>query len=349
MSFFASLAIVLSVTTARAAPTAPGPDPPHPAVVRVIAPDSQGVSYGSGTLVGVWGQQGLVVTNWHVVRDATGQIEVVFPDGFRSAATVLATDSEWDLAALTIWRPAVEPVPLANGAPRPGDPLTIAGYGSGRYRAVTGRCTQYVAPGSRDPFEMVELSVAARQGDSGGPIFNVRGELAGVLFGSARGTTTGSYCGRVRWFLAKVSQPTPSPRLPEAANMLAAQPSSAAPAEPAGRPTEPPSYDLWTPPDVPPSDPTPVSRPLTAAIAASKPVDDAGSAGEESPHLPDDGWIASQPPEPCQGQPTRSQSGEPASPDVPTRFDQIKDILAVVGALAILLHGLRLLSSVQSS
>ena len=43
---------------------------------------------------------GLVVTNWHVVRDATGQVEVVFPDGFRSAAKVLATDPDWDLAAL---------------------------------------------------------------------------------------------------------------------------------------------------------------------------------------------------------------------------------------------------------
>jgi hypothetical protein len=49
--------------------------------------------------------------------------------------------------------------------------------------------------------EMVEVSAAARQGDSGGPILNDRGELAGVLFGSASGTTSGSYCGRVRWFL----------------------------------------------------------------------------------------------------------------------------------------------------
>jgi hypothetical protein len=51
---------------------------------------------------------------------------------------------------------------------------------------------------------MVEVAVVARQGDSGGPIFNQRGELAGVLFGSAHGTTTGSYCGRIGGFLASL-------------------------------------------------------------------------------------------------------------------------------------------------
>ena len=33
---------------------------------------------------------------------------------------------------------------------------------------------------------MLELSAAARDGDSGGPIFNSHGELAGVLFGASR-------------------------------------------------------------------------------------------------------------------------------------------------------------------
>ncbi len=82
--------------------------------------------------------------------------------------------------------------------------LTIAGYGSGKYCAASGPCTQYVAPGLTFPFEMVELAAAARQGDSGGPIFNTRGELAGVLFGAGEGRTSGSYCGRVQWFLDSI-------------------------------------------------------------------------------------------------------------------------------------------------
>ena len=174
---------------------------PHPAVVRVSAPDGNETSYGSGTLVDVRGQYGLVVTNWHVVCDATGPVTVVFSDGFQSPARVLQMDKQWDLAALVIWRPDVEAVPIATRAPSRGDPLTIAGYGSGNYRQASGRCTQYVAPGLDMPYEMVEVSVQARNGDSGGPIFNERGELAGVLFGAARGTTSGSYAGRVRHFL----------------------------------------------------------------------------------------------------------------------------------------------------
>ncbi len=89
-------------------------------------------------------------------------------------------------------------------APQPGEILTIAGYGSGQYRAASGVCTQYVAPGLEFPYEMVEVAVSARQGDSGGPIFNARGELAGVLFGEGDGRTSGSYCGRVRWFLTRI-------------------------------------------------------------------------------------------------------------------------------------------------
>jgi hypothetical protein len=184
-----------------APPLAP-PAPPHPAVVRVIVHERNGTSYGSGTLVDVRDDFGLVLTNWHVVRDASGPIEVLFPDGFHSTARARKVDRNWDLAALVIWRPQVAPVSLALTPPHPGDVLTIAGYGRGQYRLAVGRCTQYVAPGRDQPYEMVEVGVAARQGDSGGPIFNRQGDLAGVLFGSGGGTTTGAYCGRVGGFLA---------------------------------------------------------------------------------------------------------------------------------------------------
>jgi len=180
---------------------------PHPAVVRISVEESDGVALGSGSLVGVHGEFGLVITNWHVVRDAAGAITVIFPDGFRSAARVLRMDRAWDLAALLIWRPQAAPIPIATAAPQPGEPLTIAGYGPGHYRTVMGHCTQYLAPSDRHPFEIVELSATARQGDSGGPIFNASGELAGVLFGSDGGTTSGSYAGRVHQFLAAVWPP----------------------------------------------------------------------------------------------------------------------------------------------
>lgn len=186
---------------------------PHPAVVRVIVPERGGAtSYGSGTLVDIHDRYGLVITNYHVVSDAAGPATVLFPDGFQTAAQVVKVDRDWDLAALAIWKPEVEPIPIASRPAHPGESLVIAGYGQGPYRAVAGRCTQYLSPASRLPSETVEVSVAARQGDSGGPILNSRGELAGVLWGSGGGCTEGSYCGRVRQFLASILPATPEHR-----------------------------------------------------------------------------------------------------------------------------------------
>lgn len=179
---------------------------PHPAVARIIVPERDGTAFGSGTLVDVRDRYGLVVTNHHVVGQAAGSIEVVFPNGFRSQARSLRMDSEWDLAALVIWRPeGITPVTMAARAPQPGDVLTICGYGQGQYRSITGRCTDYYAPSIGMPRELVELDVEARQGDSGGPIFNSQNELAGVLFGAGQGTTLGSFGGRVKGFLATVA------------------------------------------------------------------------------------------------------------------------------------------------
>ncbi len=126
------------------------PQTPYPAVVRVIAPERNGASLGSGTLVDVSDKHGLVITNWHVVKDAAGNVLVSFPDGFQSPGYVIKTDRDWDLAAVAIWRPRVAPMRIAADAPRPGDWLTIAGYGAGNYLAQTGPCTQYMSPENED-------------------------------------------------------------------------------------------------------------------------------------------------------------------------------------------------------
>jgi hypothetical protein len=186
---------------------------PHPAVARIIAPEQSGVSMGSGVLVDANRTQGLVITNWHVIRDSRSAVLVQFPDGFQSAGTVIRWDEAWDLAALVVWRPPATPVALAAQPPAIGESLTIAGYGRGTYRAETGPCTEYLSPGTGYAKEFVELSATARQGDSGGPILNDHGELAGVLFGQNDGRTIGSCSTRLRTFLASVGSSgfTPTP------------------------------------------------------------------------------------------------------------------------------------------
>jgi hypothetical protein len=186
---------------------------PHPSVARIVAPDEGGVSLGSGVLVDLNQSQGLVLTNWHVIRDTRSAVLVQFPDGFQSAGTVIRHDEAWDLAALVIWKPAAAPIPLAEQPPQIGELLTIAGFGRGAYRAQSGPCTEYLSPGAGYAKEFVELSATARQGDSGGPILDADGKLAGVLFGQSEGRTIGSCSTRVRAFLASVGSSgfTPPP------------------------------------------------------------------------------------------------------------------------------------------
>lgn len=223
------------VTNAQALPNrsnrassllSPSEMPGHPAVVRVFVSEKDTQSIGSGTLIDVRDQVGLIVTNWHVVRDANGAITVAFPDGFRSTARVVKVDEAWDLAALSIWRPKASPVAISSRLPQVGETLMIAGYGSeGVFRAASGKVTQYMAPSEKHPAEIIEIGVTARQGDSGGPMLDAQGQLAGVLFGTVAGTTSGSYGGRVQQFLQPLINPnapgvSPSPSIEAAKPMV---------------------------------------------------------------------------------------------------------------------------------
>ncbi|MDR0609294.1 MAG: serine protease [Planctomycetaceae bacterium] len=180
-----------------------------PNVVRLVAFDQSGQSFGSGSYIGNYSDYGLILSNWHVIYGAGGLVHIHFPNGFSSYGAVILSDQKWDLALIVISRPpgSVPLLPIAQTTPKPGDPLWIAGYGSGSYRLAGGRCVRYLAPeipsdGSAPQYEIIDLSVSARQGDSGGPILNSKGELAGVLFGSDMiRSTAGSYCERVNRFL----------------------------------------------------------------------------------------------------------------------------------------------------
>ena len=306
----------------------------------MIAPETGATSYGSGTLVDVRDQFGLVITNWHVVRDATGVVEVQFPDGFHSKARALKVDPDWDLAALVIWRPPVSPVKLATTAPRPGDRLTICGYGQGNYRAATGRCTQYYAPRIDYPQHMVELDVEARQGDSGGPIFNRRGELAGVLFGAGQGTTLGSFGGRVGSFLATLApdigqqaddvlvQNQPCPRCEDASGQVAEQKGQASKGAAVS--------------EAPPQ----VSQ--VAQLNGPRILDGDHSDGSWQPTEQDIHQLTSETASDCV-QPSLAESPDPESPPSTLRklagngwYEQAKTVLAAVGLLAVALQALRL-------
>ena len=177
---------------------------PHAAVVRIVNALPGGTTcYGSGTLVGKEGARGLVVTCGHLFRQGAGTVTVAFPGGRQSSAAVLAVDPTWDLAALEIGEPLVAPAVIAEDSPRPGEALQSCGFGpDGRYLCNQGRALGYVRTAASPGHETLELSGAAREGDSGGPVFNSRGELVAVVWGTDGRSVEGTYCGRIRKFLA---------------------------------------------------------------------------------------------------------------------------------------------------
>lgn len=183
-------------------------------MVRILADDG---SRGSGTVVerGEHGR-GLVLTANHVVRDAN-QGQVRFTSGWgESPFRVLARDDVWDLALLDVRVPegyTVARVAADDGWPRAGEALEICGYGPhGVFLCQSGRAAGYCRAGRADRDQMLAVRPArARPGDSGGPIFNQRGEVVAVLWGSCEGETIGTCCLRIgpllRRLLAELGRP----------------------------------------------------------------------------------------------------------------------------------------------
>lgn len=188
---------------------------PHPAVVRVVNAEAGCLSCGSGTLVEKDEQAGLVLTCAHLFRTGVGEVTVAFSGGPRYGARVVAVDEDWDMAALEIAAPAAAPVALAADPPRPGDALESCGYGrDGRYACNRGRALGYARTTATKTHETLELTGMAREGDSGGPVFNSRGELVAVLWGTDGRTVEATYCGRIRSFLAALLGRRSRPRIP---------------------------------------------------------------------------------------------------------------------------------------
>ena len=135
---------------------------------------------GSGFIIA---EDGLVVTNHHVI-DGADEIEVVFDDGTRVPATLKGEDKKTDLALLQI--NVGRPLPyLAFGdsdEARVGDwvvaignPFGLGGTTTSGIISARGRDIQ---AGPLDDF--IQIDAPINRGNSGGPLFNTKGEVIGV-------------------------------------------------------------------------------------------------------------------------------------------------------------------------
>jgi serine protease Do len=141
---------------------------------------SGGAATGSGFVID---PSGLVVTNNHVVEGATSY-DVMMADGRKLPAVLVGRDSETDLAVLRITGArGMVSVPWGNSdQARIGDWAIAIGspFGLGNSLSVgviSGRNRDLQA-GRYDDF--LQTDAAINRGNSGGPLFNARGEVVGV-------------------------------------------------------------------------------------------------------------------------------------------------------------------------
>lgn len=163
---------------------------------RVTVPDASGPgrSHGSGVLVATDEQASYILTNAHVVRDGRGEAELSFPSSPVRPGRVIAADEKWDVAIIQTEPCKSDPTPIALAPLQRGDKLMAGGFGQqGQWRDMVGQVAAFYGPVGGGEYDMFEMTGGqARQGDSGGPIANERGELVGLIWGSSNGTSMGT-------------------------------------------------------------------------------------------------------------------------------------------------------------
>jgi 2-alkenal reductase len=146
------------------------------------------VQTGAGTGF-IIDEDGHIVTNWHVVTGGTSYL-VILADGTEVEADLIGEDPRDDLAVVRI-DPAFVPavVPFGDSeALRPGQTVLAIGSPLGAFGNTVTR--GIVSALNRDQLggegicqaynDLIQHDAAINQGNSGGPLFNLRGEVVGV-------------------------------------------------------------------------------------------------------------------------------------------------------------------------
>jgi len=161
----------------------------HDAIVQVSC--AGGV--GTGILVDVAkqkrvgsGYEGLCVTAYHVVEPDAGKrgVEVKYRNGRVSEKSLVVDfDKKRDVALLWVWVPdGIEAARLADSPAGAGDRLEFTGLGGG---SKLDCCLRHFAASASAPTTADEIlsDVPLLPGDSGGPVFNDKHELVGIISG----------------------------------------------------------------------------------------------------------------------------------------------------------------------
>jgi serine protease Do len=132
---------------------------------------------GSGFVVS---SDGYIVTNNHVVDGAT-KVKVSFDDQEEIDAKIVGTDSRTDLALLKIEpKKPLTVLKFAAKTPRVGEWVLAVGNPFGLGGTVTAGIVSALARNIGGPYDYMQIDAAVNHGNSGGPTFNLEGDVVGV-------------------------------------------------------------------------------------------------------------------------------------------------------------------------
>jgi S1-C subfamily serine protease len=160
-----------------------------PGVVQITSTANVG-GLGDGTALGsgfVVDKAGHVVTNYHVIEGAD-QIRVSFSNRDTVVASLVGTDASTDLAVLQVEASAdaLTPLPLGNSDNvEVGDPVVAIGNPFGLDRTATAGIVSALQRGITSPADftidhVIQTDAPINNGNSGGPLLNMRGQVIGV-------------------------------------------------------------------------------------------------------------------------------------------------------------------------
>jgi serine protease Do len=176
-----------------------------PSVVTVVStipgqqtffgPTGDETSTGSGIFIS---SNGYILTNNHVIEGAK-QYQVIYADGSQQDATLVGTDQYSDLAVLKVTSTVPSVATLGNSdALNPGETVIAIGSPLGDFKntvtvgvvSATGRSIDTGLGYSIDG--LIQTDAAINQGNSGGPLVNLAGEVIAINTLVVRNSGTGT-------------------------------------------------------------------------------------------------------------------------------------------------------------
>mgnify|MGYP005760257235 CR=1 FL=1 len=149
---------------------------------NIFGQSVQSASSGSGFIIT---QDGYIVTNHHVVSGASS-VTVTLYDGREYPATVVGSDSDYDVAVLKINATDLQPVTLGNSSNvNVGDSVLAIGNPLGELtfsmsQGIVSCCDRAINVDGT-PFNMIQVDASINPGNSGGPLMNLYGEVVGIV------------------------------------------------------------------------------------------------------------------------------------------------------------------------